>query len=624
MCQKRYDIGKIREGVFCVQFSNMDIAVRPENKPGIEPCFARGVRRGQKLPCRDPFVLAYDGKYYLYHSLGRAGLGCRVSADLENWSESVRVFAPPQDFHGVDSFFWAPECHYWNGNFYIFTSVRSKLTGHRSISVYRANNPLGPFEDIAGGCISPRDWDAIDGTLYVDGEGRPWMVFVHEWTSMPEGNGGMCAARLADDFTHFVSEPIQMFLARDPDWAASGVTDGPYLYTTDAGKLCMIWSNFNKDGYVVAKAHSENGKIDGRWAQDGLLYAKDLRPGWGEGGHAMIFKTNEGQLLLSFHSPNSRRDADFEHAVFLPLRETEDGIEIGREPRKILLGTDWWTDCDDAVALRLLTRAARAGEIELLGVGINACMEKSVESLDAMLCADGCDAPIGIDREGTDFAGTPVYQYAVYDRARRYFSNDDAEDAVRMYRRLLAESEGKVEILEIGFLQVLANVLLSEPDGISPLNGVQLVEQKVEKIWVMAGKWDEQRGAEHNFNNNARSKAAAKIVCDICPAPMVFLGWEVGCDVFTGKNVPEGDILRDIMVEHGSANGRNSWDPMTALLAVIGDISKAGYAAVRGRARVDENTGENYFEPFDEGPHAYVVKARENAFYEAEIERRIR
>ena len=43
--------------------------------------------------------------------------------------------------------------------------------------------------------------------------------------------------------------------------------------------------------------------------------------------------------------------------------------------RNMILGTDWWTDCDDAVAVRLVCRAVKEQKIRLLGVGINACME---------------------------------------------------------------------------------------------------------------------------------------------------------------------------------------------------------------------------------------------------------
>lgn len=311
-----------------MKVSNLHIPVCAANEPRAKVDFANGCRLSEKLPCRDPFILLYDGRYYLYHSMGEKGLGCRVSEDLEHWSDSVCVFAPPEGFHGVKDFFWAPECHYWQGNFYIFTSVFSRDTGHRSISVYRADNPLGPFEDIAGGCISPRTWDAIDGTLYVDVDGAPWMVFVHEWTCMPGGNGGMCAARLAPDLSHFVSEPVQLFLARDAKWATKGVTDGPYLYTTDRGTLYMIWSNFNADGYVVALARAKDGRIRGEWEQQGLVYAPNLRPGYAEGGHAMIFQTKEGDWKLSFHSPNQRTADDYEHVVLLPLVERDDRIEV--------------------------------------------------------------------------------------------------------------------------------------------------------------------------------------------------------------------------------------------------------------------------------------------------------
>jgi hypothetical protein len=43
--------------------------------------------------------------------------------------------------------------------------------------------------------------------------------------------------------------------------------------------------------------------------------------------------------------------------------------------RNLILGTDWWDDCDDCVAVRLLARYVRDGKVNLLGVGINACME---------------------------------------------------------------------------------------------------------------------------------------------------------------------------------------------------------------------------------------------------------
>lgn len=311
-----------------MKVSNLNIPISEKNNPRFIPKTGERTTSGG-VACRDPFILVYGGRYYLYRGTGK-GVVCSVSDDLEHWSDAVTVFDKPENFHGVRDLFWAPECHYFRGHFYIFTSVFSSLINHRCVSVYRADNPLGPFEDIAGGRITPEDWDAIDGTLYVDGDGDPWLVFVHEWTSMPEGNGAMAAARLSDDFTHLISEPIQLFRAKDPSWAVKGVTDGPYLYTTDKGSLLMIWSNFGANGYVVACARSASGNIEGPWTHESeLVYEKDLRPEFTfDGGHAMIFADVNGKTKMTLHSPNKAQGDTVEHVVIFDLKEENDRIVI--------------------------------------------------------------------------------------------------------------------------------------------------------------------------------------------------------------------------------------------------------------------------------------------------------
>ncbi len=290
--------------------------------------------------------------------------------------------------------------------------------------------------------------------------------------------------------------------------------------------------------------------------------------------------------------------------------------------RKWIVGTDWWTDCDDAVAMRLLARAHNREEIELLGIGINACMEASVASLEGFLNTEGVrDIPIGIDLAALDFGGNPPYQKDLVPYAEVYHSNEDAEAAVSLYRRLLAESEEKIEIIEIGYLQVIAAVLESDADEISPKTGLELVREKVSKIWVMAGKWSERGGKENNFARNARSRRGGAVFCKTCPVPVTFLGYEVGVDVLTGGNLKEADVLHRVLCAHGSPNGRASWDPMLVLLALTGDETSAGYDAIRGKAYVDPVTGANEFVPDPNGLHAYVVKMKENEYYQNAINR---
>ena len=291
--------------------------------------------------------------------------------------------------------------------------------------------------------------------------------------------------------------------------------------------------------------------------------------------------------------------------------------------RKFILGTDWWDDCDDAVALRLLCRAVKDETVKLIGVGINACMEHSVSSLSGFLQADGIDnIPIGIDFNATDFGGNPSFQKRLAEAFCPLGSNLDAEDAVRLYRRLLT-SEDRVEIIEIGYPQVLAALFKSGADDISEKSGLELVSEKVAKIWVMAGKWDSDGERENNFCRNQRSRKAAKVFCELCSVPVTFLGWEIGYDVITGGNLNKNDHLYKVLCDHGSVNGRFSWDPMLVLMALIGDEEEAGYGTVVGRATVDERSGANYFLRSADGKHKYVVKKYGNDYYQSQINSRL-
>ena len=131
----------------------------------------------------------------------------------------------------------------------------------------------------------------------------------------------------------------------------------------------------------------------------------------------------------------------------------------------------------------------------------------------------------------------------------------------------------------------------------------------------MAGKWDKDGEKENNFCRNERSRVAGKKFCELCPVEVTFLGWEVGLDVLTGGELAEDDLLHQILVAHGSGKGRCSWDPMLTLMALVGDEEKAGYDTVCGKATLDGETGANYFEVGENGPHKYVIKKHENDYY---------
>lgn len=272
---------------------------------------------------RDPCVLVEDGVYYAYGT----GWVCwkNTSGNLKSGWKSLGTVAQIPQY--ADTNYWAPEVHKYNGAYYMFTTYHSTETGHRGCTIMKADRPEGPFVEITNGHITPHDWDSIDGTFYVDPDGQPWMVFVHEWTSTDDGVGRMAAAKLSDDLTHFISEPVELFRADDPAWSKGNVTDGCWMYRCEDGQLLMLWSNWDSAGYCVGIARSASGRVDGEWTQDReLLYSKNMT-GKYDGGHGMIFTDTDGQMYLSIHSPNSASAGRKETPVFIRVRE-KDGTLI--------------------------------------------------------------------------------------------------------------------------------------------------------------------------------------------------------------------------------------------------------------------------------------------------------
>lgn len=261
----------------------------------------------------DPFILAdpVSGKYYTYAAvfnpdrfpqLKHPGcFYCLESEDLIHWSEPVKVFDSDETDFWAKLDYWAPECHLWKGQYYLISSFRAPGM-YRRCQCLVSDSPMGPFRPVREEPVTPKDWQCLDGTLYEDKHGRPWMVFCHEWLQV--GDGQMAAVPLSEDLGEAVGEAVILFRASDAPWRAgfttgSGyVTDGPFLYRMKDGSLLMLWSNFTSKGYATGYAKSLSGDILGRWEQrPEPLYFHD-------GAHAMLFHTFDGRLMMALHCPN--------------------------------------------------------------------------------------------------------------------------------------------------------------------------------------------------------------------------------------------------------------------------------------------------------------------------------
>ncbi len=273
---------------------------------------ASGIRQ-----LRDPAVFVENGVYYMYGT----GWSCvkntsgRLDGDWIGVPNSVQV---PAD---ATTQFWAPEVHKYKGAYYMFTTYYSSTTGKRGCTIMKADSPEGPFVEITNGHVTPKNADAIDGTLYIDKQGQPWLVYVAEWTGTNDKVGRMAAAKLSDDLTHLISTPIELFRADSPSWHNSQVTDGCYMYRCSTGELLMIWSSHDRYGYCVGIARSSNGEITGRWTHDEKRLFSQSMTGQYDGGHGMLFTALDGRLYMALHSPNTADAGRSEAPIFVRLRE---------------------------------------------------------------------------------------------------------------------------------------------------------------------------------------------------------------------------------------------------------------------------------------------------------------
>jgi pyrimidine-specific ribonucleoside hydrolase len=155
-------------------------------------------------------------------------------------------------------------------------------------------------------------------------------------------------------------------------------------------------------------------------------------------------------------------------------------------------------------------------------------------------------------------------------------TNADAEDAVKLYRKILAaQPDNSVTIVTIGFLTNISDLLNSASDEYSKLDGKELIRKKVKLLVSMAGKFPEG----HEFNLD-RDIAASNNVFQNIGIPVIYTGFEIGEKIKTGlplinnaaiKNSPVKDAFRiAISKSAGDAQGRMSWDETAVLIAIKG------------------------------------------------------
>jgi beta-xylosidase len=92
--------------------------------------------------------------------------------DMQNWRDHGVVLSV-KDVKWAQGSFWAPDCGYKNGRYYLYFPAKDK-SGAFHVGVAIGRSPTGPFVDIGHPIAGV---DGIDPSIYIDGDGTPYLIW---------------------------------------------------------------------------------------------------------------------------------------------------------------------------------------------------------------------------------------------------------------------------------------------------------------------------------------------------------------------------------------------------------------------------------------------------------------
>ena len=240
---------------------------------------------------------------------------------------------------------------------------------------------------------------------------------------------------------------------------------------------------------------------------------------------------------------------------------------------KVILDTDLGSDCEDAGALAVLHKLEKQGKAQILAVTHCTSEIGGAVTIQAIneLYGRG-DIPVGRYETKTFLEEDYCKKYTAYimsdylkERQMPEFKN-----AVKLLRKTIAENKD-ITLIEIGPMNNITELLKSRADEFSCLSGIELVKENVKEMYVMGGHFKDTDYKEYNIVCDIES---AQYVADNFPMPIVYCGFEIGCDILTGAKLKDGkdNMLKEIYNLATEDGLRPSWDPITVYYAVTNDM----------------------------------------------------
>lgn len=261
----------------------------------------------------DPFVLLYEGKYYLYATTSEdKGYIISVSDDLANWQEHGFCLEK-KDVLGEKGF-WAPEVMYHNGLFYM------AYTADWHIGIAVSESPLGPFKQINKKWIC--DKLSIDGHFFKDDDGKIYLYYVHQTKTLANQ---IFVAQMNDELDGIIEETERLIINPEEDWEVrerAKTAEGPFVLKKD-GKYYLTYSvnDFQSIYYSIGCAVSDSPFGPFKKLEGNPILKRNEHVN-GTGHHSFTYD-KDGGLICVYHTHKSPD-------IVLPRMVAIDKAEFGK------------------------------------------------------------------------------------------------------------------------------------------------------------------------------------------------------------------------------------------------------------------------------------------------------
>jgi GH43 family beta-xylosidase len=265
----------------------------------------------------DPFVLKWNGEYYLYTS--GDPITAYQSTDLIHWSSTGPVLQSsdkPEAWNQADV--WAPEVVYRNGKFYMYYTASRKSDDWRvgemarRIGVATSLSPRGPFVD-SGKPVTP-GW-GIDGTVFRDPDGGAEYLFYSFLYEPRLPGAGIIADRLTswntvEGKSSNITRGSESWEDKDGD-----PNNGSLRYTNEAptvtkhyGRYYMMYSGGSWDlptyslAYATSDVPPEGGLASNGWHKFVLPILRSTPLVDAPGHNALVKAPNNVDDVCVYHA----------------------------------------------------------------------------------------------------------------------------------------------------------------------------------------------------------------------------------------------------------------------------------------------------------------------------------